>query len=88
MPPSSPSEGREIDVLGAAEADVHDVDAGIVEAADQGVGEFLAGMADVAADGNAARLQPRGIGAADAIDDVRVQFIRNPPADVIGLEAG
>ena len=80
--------GREIDVLGAAEADVHDIDAGVVESADQGVGELLAGMADVAADGDAARLQPRGIGAADPVDGFRVQFIRNPPADVIGLEAG
>ena len=45
-------------------------------------------MADVAADGDAARLQPRGIGAADPVNGFRVQFIRNPPADVIGLEAG
>ena len=79
--------GREIDALRAAEADVDDVDAGIPEPAHQRFGELLARMADVAADRDAAGLQPFRVGAADPVDGFRIQFIRYPSADVIGLEA-
>ena len=44
-----PVEGGEVHALGAAQADVDHVDAGIGEAADQCLRELLAGEADVAA---------------------------------------
>ncbi len=78
---------REIDALRAAEADVDDVDAGIPEPARQRFGKLLARMADVAADRDPAGLQPFREGAADPVDGVRIQVIRYPSADVIGLEA-
>ena len=64
-------EGREIDALGAAEADVDDVHARVREPAHQRVGELLAGMADVAADRDAL--------AASATRRKRARSGRRPP---------
>ena len=79
--------GREIHHLRAAEADVHDVDAGIAETAHQRAREFLARMADVAADGDPLGLQPLGISPPDPVHGVRIQLVRYATADVVGLEA-
>ena len=80
-------ERREVDALGAAQADVHDIHARVVEAADQRAGQLVAGETDVAANGHATRPQPVGISAADPVDGLRIQLLGHPPADVIGLEA-
>ncbi len=79
-------ERGEVDPLRAAEADVHDVDARVGEPARERLREFLARVADVAPDRDAAGLQVRRVGAPDPVDRLRVQLVRDAPADVIGLE--
>ena len=80
-------ERREINPLGAAQADVEYVHARIGQAADQRLGQFRARQADVAADRDALRLQPFGVGAADGVGRLGVEFLRDAATDVVGLEA-
>ena len=81
-------EGSEVHLLGAGEADVDDVDAGIHQAFGQRLLERLAGQAHIAADHDAARLEEFAIGAADAAGNIFVEFVTQPAPDVVGLEAG
>jgi hypothetical protein len=53
---------------------------------DQGLREFLAGQADVAADGNLLRLDERRVRATDLVDEIGIDFIGDAAADVVGLE--
>ena len=69
-------ERREVDDFGAAEADVVDVDAGVEQALLQRLAEQFAREPDVAAHDHTLRLHELGVGAADAIGDVFVQFAR------------
>jgi hypothetical protein len=87
MPPSRPSRTWRSTPLGAAEADVEDVDARVREASDQRLGQLGAREADVAPDRHALRLQPLGIGPADRVGGFLVEFLGNASADVVGLEA-
>ena len=81
-------EGGEVDAFGAAQADVVDVDAGVGQAADQRLAELLAGQADVAADADALGLEEGGVGLADLVGQVFVQFGGDASADVVGFEGG
>ena len=81
-------EGGEVDALGAAEADVVDVDARIGEAADQRVAELVAREADVAADADAFGLEEGRVGLADLVGEVFVEFGGDASADVVGFEGG
>ena len=80
-------ERREVDDLGAAEADVVDVDARVEQALLERLAELLARQADVATDDHLLRLDELRVGAADAIGDVLVQLVRDAAAQVVGLEA-
>jgi hypothetical protein len=79
-------EGGEIDLLGAAQADVEHVGAARVEPLGERRGQRVAGQADVAADDHAARLDDLRVGATDPPGDVLVEFVGHPPAHVVGLE--
>ena len=80
--------GGEIDFLGADEADVDDVDAGVHQAFGQRLLERLTGQAHIAAHHDAAGFEEFAISAANAACDIFVEFITQPAPDVIGLEAG
>ena len=80
-------EGREIHPLGAADADVVDVDAAVGQAAAQRVGEPRAREPDVAPDHHALGREELGIAPPDAIRNIIIQFGGNPAAQIIGLEA-
>ena len=69
-------ERREVHALGAAQADVVDVDAGVVQPARRAPRTARARQADVAADDDALRLQELRVGAADAVGDVGVELVR------------
>ena len=81
------AERREIGELRAADADVEHVDAGVREALDERRRERRARGANVAADGDGARLHERRVAAADAIRDVLVELLGNAAANVVRFEA-
>jgi len=67
-------ERREVHDLRAAEADVVDVHPRIQQALLEGLGQFLAREADVAADDHFLRLDELGVSTADPVRDVLVQL--------------
>ena len=81
-------EGREIDLLGAAFADVENLHAFARESAGQRLAQFLARMADVAADDDALRLQVVGNRAPDAVTDIGIELVGDATADIVGFETG
>ena len=83
-----PGEGGEVHAFGAAQADVEHVDAGVGEAADQLLGEHVAGEADVAAHRHPLRLHESRERAADLVDEIFVDLFGNLAPDVVGLERG
>jgi hypothetical protein len=80
-------ERREVHDLGAAQADVVDVDAGVEQALLERLAEQLARKPDVAANDDFARLHELCICAADAIRDVFVQLFGDASAEVVRFES-
>ena len=81
-------EGREVDALSAAQADVGNVHAGVGQAADQGLAQLGAGQADIPADAHPLRADEGGIGLADLVGQGFVEFSGDAAPDVVGLECG
>jgi hypothetical protein len=79
--------GREVHALGAAEADVRDVDAAVRQAAHQRAGKLRAREADVAPDRHGARLDEARVGLADLVGEIVVDLVGDAAADIVGLEA-
>ncbi len=79
--------GGEIDHLRATQADVQHFHAGVHEPFGQHRGKLRRGQPHVVADHDRRRLDHRGVGAADAPGNLRVQVIGQAPADVVSLEA-
>ncbi|MNE57183.1 hypothetical protein D3C80_1521330 [compost metagenome] len=81
--------GGEVQHRGRHHADVGDVAAAVLQAADQRAGQFRAGQAAVAADhhpGLAAGEAFRADGAADPVGGVGGQAVADHTADVVGAE--
>ncbi len=78
---------REINHLGAADADIQYVTPGLGQALGNGGRQRFARVANIAAQHDALRVQELGGGVADAIGNVRVELVRDAPANIIGLEA-
>ena len=63
-----------------------DVGALVADAVDQGTGDGGAGEAHVATDGDLVGLEVNDEGAADAVGDIGVEFVRYDASNVVGLE--
>ncbi len=81
-------EGREVDLLGSAGADVDDVDARVRQPLANRRREIGAREADVVADRDHLGFQPRRVGARDRQDQLAVQLRGNASANVVSLETG
>ncbi len=77
---------REVHELGAADADVEHVDAGVREPLDERLRDRRARGADVPADGDRPRRDEFGITPSDPVRDVLVELFGHAPANVIGFE--
>ena len=76
----------EVQHLGADEADLVDVAAGVERGLDGRLAELGRRQPHVAADRHRARLELVDVGAHDAVHAVGVQLVRDDAADVVGLE--
>ena len=76
----------EVNHLGAADADVEHVAAGVDQAPGNGSRQFVARVSNVAAQNDAFRIEELCRRIADAVGDILVELIRDAPADVIGFE--
>jgi len=81
-------EGGEVHAFRAAQPDVHHIHAGVGDAADQRLRELLAGETDIAADGDAPRIDEGRVRAPYLVDEIRIDFVGNAAADIVGLESG
>ena len=80
-------EGGKVDLLGAALADVIDIDPALAQAAHHLGGHLRTGEADVVPDHHLAWLEVGREGAADAPGDLVIELVGDAAADVVGLEA-
>ena len=80
--------GREVDHLGAAEADVQHLDARVGQAANHGIGKLVACQPHVTADNHGLRIQKCAGGVANAVANIGVQFVGDLPTNVVGFETG
>ena len=79
-------EGGEINLLGAARADVHHIRAAFQQPLGYGRAQRWTAQPHVVAHRHLARPQQFGIRPTDAPGQILVQFVGNPPANVIRLE--
>ena len=80
--------GREIHHLGAAETDVDDIDAGIVQSARNRPGKFGARLPDVPShDDSAVGRHLGGIGAPYIISHINIEIVGDSPPYIISLES-
>ena len=73
-------------LFGATEPEVEYLDATRHETVSQSLKQRQRGMADVATERDTLRREKLGVGEAETVGQVRIQLVRHPAADVIGLE--
>ena len=86
--PDSEVRRREVNFFRAAQANVLHRHTLLQKPVDKRALDRLTGQADVMTDHDRPRLNHFGIGFADTPGDILVELVRDPSANVIGLETG